>query len=305
MPGYLGSSVMQFIKICVAALPFVGATQTFAQEVKVSVTPTQVPLPHLAEASIPVAGPITVDAATNNVPAVMESVLRVMCPSRDSGGTGFVHKSGRVITAAHVVAGCDAKGIVLILANGKQVAVKSVVADQKLDLALLEPTEPLRSKLEISKRSGLKLGAMVSTWGFPAGYLGSNPLLSVGYLSGATLVPPRPDGSPRFIVNAAFNGGNSGGPLLLVEDGTVVGVVTAKLAPLPEFIESALKALATSRSGVVYTRSLANGTTEQLVESQVLELILQYLRSQTQLVVGFAVREGELRNFLTSHKIEP
>jgi len=107
------------------------------------------------------------------------------------------------------------------------------------------------------------------------------------------------------VVNAAFNGGNSGGPVLNTEDGAVIGVVSSKLAPVPQIIESALEALLAQQSGFEYTRTMPDGSQENVSEGKIVGEILKYLRSQTQLVLGHAVTSYDLRQFLQANGIEP
>jgi hypothetical protein len=89
------------------------------------------------------------------------------------------------------------------------------------------------------------------------------------------------------------------------EDGSVIGVVSSKLAPIPPYIESALSALANQKSGFTYTRTLITGKTETISEGQVVAEVLTYLRSQTQLVLGHAVTSQDLMLFLKREGLEP
>ena len=109
----------------------------------------------------------------------------------------------------------------------------------------------------------------------------------------------------RWVVNAAFNSGNSGGPLILIETGEVIGVVSSKLAPISQFAEQALTAMEANSSGVCYTQTLSDGTVRQLVEGQVIAMILNELRSQVQLVIGYAVLLDDLRSFLSANGLTP
>ena len=61
----------------------------------------------------------------------------------------------------------------------------------------------------------------------------------------AVLNFPQPSGTTinRWCVNAASNSGNSGGPLLDIENGEVIGVVSSKLAPISDLAKAALSAL--------------------------------------------------------------
>jgi S1-C subfamily serine protease len=257
--------------------------------------------------TIPVSAPVTTDLAGKSGAVAVSSVMRVICRSTSMGGTGFLHKSGRVITAAHVVADCEPKQLILITSAGKQIEVAGVVVDSVKDLALLQPAATIGGpSLAISTKTEIPVGTEVTTWGFPAGYSGVQPLLTVGYLAGTDRLPTPSGLSPvRWVVNAAFNGGNSGGPGLSLDDGSIIGVVSSKLAPIPPLTESALEALSNQSSGFVYTKKLPDGTTQNVSEGQVVAEVLKYLRSQTQLVLGHAVTNQDIRSFLKDRKIDP
>jgi S1-C subfamily serine protease len=262
---------------------------------------------YAANNEIPAAAPMTTELAGGSGATAFRSVFRVMCPAKQSSGTGFLHKSGKIITVSHVVSGCSAQDIVLLGFQGQLLKVRNIVADNNIDLALLTPAEDIKAPaLSISENDRTVIGAQVSTWGYPAGYGGLAPLLSSGYLSGRDSVSG-PSGKPvtRIVVNAAFNSGNSGGPLVEINNNRVVGVVASKLAPLPEYIEKALKALREAKYGLMFTKTNPDGTKEDISEAQVTEEILQYLRSQTQLVIGHAVLAKDLRAFLNANNIDP
>lgn len=257
------------------------------------------------ESKIPVEAPVTTELAGKSAALAMPSVLRVVCTKDASVGTGFVHKSGLVVTAAHVVEPCSRSELKLVLSSGASAGVASVSADTRRDLALLKPSSELRvPALPLSEAAVLSPGDQLAAWGFPFGYRGLRPLLTVGYLAGED--QPGPKGSPsQWVVNAAFNSGNSGGPVVRIEDGSVIGVVSSKLAPLPDHIQAELAALAQVQFGVVFDAQIQDGKKTTVSEAQVVADILQYLRSQTQLVVGFAVKLGELRAFLVEQGVEP
>ena len=262
---------------------------------------------HAATDQIPTAAPMTTDLAGGSGVTAFSSVLRVVCPSKQSSGTGFLHKSGKVITVFHVVEGCAAPDIVLVGVQGRPIKVNNIVMDAVVDLALLTPAQDIKAPvLTISESERHTIGSQVSTWGYPVGYNGLAPLLSSGYLSGTDIITG-PSGKPvkRIVVNAAFNSGNSGGPLVEIETNRVIGVVASKLAPLPDYIEKALKALKEAKYGLMFTKTKADGTKEEISEAQVTEQILQHLRSQTQLVIGHAVLVKDLRSFLKTNGVEP
>jgi hypothetical protein len=106
-------------------------------------------------------------------------------------------------------------------------------------------------------------------------------------------------------VNAAFNSGNSGGPLVDVETGDVIGIVDSKLAPISPQTASALNALQSQISGMVYQATGPDGKQTSVSEAQVVALILNELRQQTQLVIGMAVLPTDLKKFLKAQNVDP
>lgn len=256
---------------------------------------------------LPTAAPVDTESAGKLADAARKGVVRVICRPTSFGGTGFLHRSGAIITAAHVIAGCAPADLVLLTASGQQLGVTSAAADTAKDLALLRPNNPVAgSPLSIAPASGPRLGAQVTTWGYPGGYDGLIPLLSVGYFAGVQDFQTAQGGTiRRWVINAAFNGGNSGGPVFAVEDGRVIGVVSSKLAPLPKFIASILEALENQKSGFTYNATGPDGSTVSFSEGQLVGAVLQYLRSQVQLVIGYAVTTEDLNGFLKAHGITP
>ena len=174
--------------------------------------------------NIPVAAPIDSDSAGRGGAVAIQSVLRIICVQQNSAGTGFLHKSGNILTADHVVRGCPKP--IIALPNGSQVEATIMAADQDYDLALLKPNTPITAPpLPISAKNDLTIGTQVSTWGFPGGYFGISPMLSVGYLAGIDGLKTASGKIIRqWVVNAAFNSGNSGGPLIQIETGEVIGI---------------------------------------------------------------------------------
>ena len=266
-----------------------------------------IPFRLFANEQLPTSAPMTTDLAGSSGKFAVPSVLRIRIPRLNRGGTAFFHKSGNAITAAHVVASSSAKDIQLIDYRGQRFGVEAIIKNEIIDLAILKVKKDISvTALEISTKENFSIGLQVSTWGFPGGYKGYRPLLLSGYLSGIEGFKMKNDiTTPRWVVNAAFNNGNSGGPLLDIEDGKVIGVVSSKLAPLPSHIKSALKALKSQKSGFDFIITFKDGRKERVSQAQVIEEVLQYLRKQTQLVIGYAVMVKDLKTFLRSNGIDP
>lgn len=258
-----------------------------------------------AATDVPISAPIDSGSADGGGLIAAQSVVRIVCPKEDSSGSGFLHKSGKILTANHVVRGCSE--LFIVPASGTPIKATVVAEDETFDLALLTPALPLRaSSLPLSTRTNFSIGTKVSTWGFPGGYFGAVPLLSVGYLAGLEAVTNSSGCNVlQWVVNAAFNRGNSGGPLVLIETGEVIGVVSSKLAPISPTAKSALNALEKQQSGFTYEVTRPDGSKSNLSEGQVVGVVLKELRNQVQLVIGKAVHVNDVRGFLKAHGVEP
>jgi S1-C subfamily serine protease len=255
-------------------------------------------------AQISIGAPLQTDSAGETAEVAQQGVTRVICRTTSFGGTGFLHKSGVVITAAHVIAGCTLPDLVIVTASGLQIGVASASADDVKDIAILRPTLTVPgSPLTIASVSEPRLGTQVITWGYPGGYDGPYPLLSVGYFAGVQDFNVWGDRKiRRWVINAAFNGGNSGGPLLSVENGQVIGLVTSKLAPLPKVIAAIIENLKNDKAGV-YSGTIING--QSVSQAQLAGYVLEYLRTQVQLVIGYCVTAKDLNDFLKAQDVTP
>jgi S1-C subfamily serine protease len=235
----------------------------------------------------------------------VQSVVRITCAAGSRSGTGFFHKSGNIITAEHVVRGCDELEV-FSAAVGSMKAT-AIDRDTVYDLALLRPSLPFKGQaLPIRREGNVTHGMFVTTWGFPSGYSGDGPILSAGYLAGIDGIQTSPGHNvARLTINAAFNSGNSGGPLVIPETGEIFGVVVSKLTPLSDFSRKILGALEAQKSGMTYTLTNPDGTTEKFTEGQLIGRVLNELGDQMQLVIGHAATLGQIKAFLKRNKIDP
>jgi len=185
-------------------------------------------------------------------------------------------------------------------------AIKDITYDINRDLALLTLINPRNGGLKIIKDTEIKPGVKISTWGYPLGYNGPTPLLSVGYVAGFNDHRNSPN-SPivkHIVVNGAFNPGNSGGPLFISGSNQVIGVVVSKHAPLTHFVASAIKVLSENKTGVCFTGTDRQGNTINFVESQIVAEILKYYRDLTQVMIGEAIDISEVIKFLSDNNLK-
>lgn len=230
--------------------------------------------------------------------AAVDSVLMLLCPKTASKGTGFLLDCGLVITTEHVVEGLRPRDIVGVDRLGNHVPFRRVFIDADRDLAALRPTHRPVGGLSLSEQDAPEPGRAVTTWGFPLGHFGTEPLLSVGYVAGASAVRTRRRHVRQLVVNGAFNAGNSGGPLFLAGGDRVIGVVVSKHVPLSPFVGSAIDALAANPSGQTYVAQDASGRKRKYVESQLIAEVFQYLHGLAQVMIGQAVCASEIRQFV-------
>lgn len=156
---------------------------------------------------------------------------------RVSNGTAFLVKDG-LITNSHVIRGSAYDAVAIYFEDAIRddavepirllrdtiddaVVVESVTADK--DYALLRLNEPEfagRHVFEFGDSSSVEVGEQVAFLGFPFGM----PQLSshMGYVSSIHEL----DGVRVLQIDGSVNGGNSGGPLLNLNDGRVVGIIT-------------------------------------------------------------------------------
>lgn len=249
-------------------------------------------------------------------PNVRDSVYRVRCrvtyfdrqptppPAKHELGTAFGHRSGNVISASHVLEPClkaraegerKTKGksvkvdLRLADASGTESSAEVVLSDAAIDLVLLKPDAGfVKNPLPVTASNMLTIGDPVSFWGFPSGYSGAFALLGVGNLAGSQS-DPKVASVNRWVINGAFNPGNSGGPLLDTNStATVIGVVIQKWTPLSDEVRSELKTISEKGSS----------------ESRVLAKAMLQTADSTQLVVGHSVLTSDLKSFLRRAGVE-
>jgi len=249
--------------------------------------------------SAPIATKSLLDSVGSEGKNTINSVYKIICPKTRKKGTGFLIKEGFIITNNHVIEECNENEIRVFSFRNNEIKLKKVINDKVRDLAILFPKSRLGGGLELIEEK-VEPGIMVCTWGFPLRYRGPAPLLSTGFLAGFSV----DGGVKKFIINGAFNEGNSGGPLLRAEESKVLGVVVSKHLPLlTPFITSAIRALRENSSGVVFLATDEDGNEKQFVESQLVAEILIRYYEMSQVVIGEAIQSCEVIKFLKENKL--
>jgi S1-C subfamily serine protease len=265
---------------------------------------------------IPVDTQLTLEAAPLIQQPVIHSVLYLKCKKTDMKGTAFVVSGGTVVTAAHVICGCDVADLEARTTLDRPVVFSKLIRDEDRDLAVLRPTQPLDGGLELAPDTNVGMAERVNTWGFPLIYNGPAPLLSVGYVSGYYEAPEQNfcDSTQtakrirvkHVVVNGAFNPGNSGGPLFIFGQNKVIGIVIWKSIAFTNQVQVAIDGFhhPAAFSGGTFSEKQADGTYKGISDQEVIARVLEEFYKKVQVDIGEAVSVSELRKFLKEHAKE-
>lgn len=141
------------------------------------------------------------------------------------GAGFFVTPDGLLVTNHHVVGGDNIVSI--ILRDGRKTSGSILAVNEDLDLALVSIREKSPGWLKLARPNEGGVGADVIAIGTAKGlsWSVSKGIVS-GLREGADFNIGRGQDVLLIQTDAAINSGNSGGPLILVDSGTVVGVNT-------------------------------------------------------------------------------
>jgi S1-C subfamily serine protease len=255
---------------------------------------------------VPVDTQWTLDAAGTVERNAIRSVMLLECARTAKKGTAFLISGGTVVTAAHVVAGCEAPDLKGTTPLNQSVRFSGLIRDERIDLAALIPTVALAGGLELAPDASVPLGKAVTTWGFPLIYNGPAPLLSVGYVAGYYAAQIDGKAVRHVVVNGAFNPGNSGGPLFVTGDNKVVGVVVWKEVAFSGQVGVAIDGFHHPRlsTGGTFSEKQPDGTSRGISDQEVIARVLEEFYNKIQVDIGEAVSVSELRKFLHEHESE-
>lgn len=238
--------------------------------------------------------------------SVIPSVVLIINQSTSQKGTGWLVSEKHIVTNDHVINNFQTPSkIVVVFPDGSQFTPINIHQDHLTDIAALEFQNPFNAQHLKIKTQTLEVGNQIYAWGHPLGYSGPAPILSVGYLAGRNVWQPQGMQVPqyRLILNAALNPGNSGGPIIPWGETCVCGIAVTKHAPISQYLQSAIQALANNKSGITFTTTDGQGNQHTFVESQIVAEVLVYFQSMTQVVIGEAIMPIDITNFLDTHSV--
>jgi putative serine protease PepD len=173
------------------------------------------------------ATPGVVDITVNTTTTVDNGFFGPQQQQGQAEGSGFVYDdSGHIITNAHVVDGATA--IKVRFKDGTTAKATLVGKDVSSDLAVLKVDAPSSElhPLQLGDSSAIEPGDSVVAIGSPFGLAESMTAGIVRAIDRSISAPPPSQFTFAGAIqtDAAINHGNSGGPLIAVSDGKVIGV---------------------------------------------------------------------------------
>lgn len=177
------------------------------------------------------------DLVEANAPAVVTVAVHKIVDYGLFGGRGyqegvgtgfFIDANGLIATNNHVVAGTN--DVTIILYDGQQVPGQVLWTDPRNDLAIVQVApEHVTGVVTIGNSDNIRVGEGVVAIGNPmsADFAGT---VTHGIISAKNRSVQVQGGVQEYIqIDAAINGGNSGGPLFDMR-GEVIGINSAKIA---------------------------------------------------------------------------
>jgi len=211
----IGQTISLFVKEFGDSLAESGQAEDFALLLKQGVTPATIGAPSAEPKPTP-AATAPYRRPKSKYDAFLDAVVTIQ--TAEATGSGFfVSGTGLIVTNEHVVHGQDT---VSVRTRDGGISLGQVVAKSVAkDLALVRVPEGRQTYLRLSGGEHAGIGNDVIAIGTPVGLDWS---VSRGIVSAVRI-----DGSRRLIqTDAAVNQGNSGGPLIELASGYVVGVNT-------------------------------------------------------------------------------
>ncbi|MCP8615984.1 S1C family serine protease [Salirhabdus salicampi] len=157
---------------------------------------------------------------------VQQKVVMIEVPSRGSIGSGFLYNDqGDILTNSHVVRG--ATNVIVKTADERELEGIVIGAGDRLDVAVIRvPALRGETPLQLANQYGGDLGDEVLALGSP---LGLQNTVTTGIISGVERDFDIDQYSYEnvFQISAPIAPGNSGGPLVLRDNGMVIGINSA------------------------------------------------------------------------------
>ena len=163
---------------------------------------------------------------SNKTKKQKEAISKDENPSKGTVGTGFfVNNEGYVITNYHVVK--TNENNTKIMFRDKEKDAKMIAFDEILDIALLKVEVKNKNYIKFSNNSPKKAQSILVA-GYPYGkYISDDLKITSGIINSLKGIK---NNTSMLQIDATVNPGNSGGPIVDKDSGSLVGVATMKLS---------------------------------------------------------------------------
>ena len=163
------------------------------------------------------------DLFAKTSPSVVTLTTYTAAGTKLGQGSGFIiDKSGVIVTCLHVVG--DAATIEVQGADDSTHTATAVIRiDKDWDVALLKVDPLPQPPLKLAAPEAIRIGAAIAAIGSPLGY---GNTLSQGIISG---LRPHAGKSDMIQITAPISPGSSGGPILSVATGEILGMTVSSL----------------------------------------------------------------------------
>lgn len=173
------------------------------------------------------------DDAAGSVQQVQQSLVQIVS-DEGSMGAGIIWTSdGVIITNAHVVMGRDkVRHLQVVLQDGEHYDAQILIADEKLDIAVLSISAIGLSAVKVGSSKDLTVGEWLMAIGHPWGILDA---ITAGIVIGTgNQLPEIGDKRDWIALDMKMRPGHSGGALFN-QDGEIVGINTMIQGPEVSF----------------------------------------------------------------------
>jgi S1-C subfamily serine protease len=162
------------------------------------------------------------------------------------GSAFLVHADGYLLTAAHLVTASEGLVVApsapsddfLPMTSDRIAAMPAVVvaSDVDRDVALLKIEQPLEISVPddfLGNNAAVRPGASVMALGYSFGHHRVHAAMAFDAVVSAKIRSS--NGTALILYGSAFHEGDRGGPLVHVQDGHIIGIISGRFAPAELF----------------------------------------------------------------------
>jgi len=226
--------------------------------------------------------------------------------SAQKSGSGFLVPGGYAVTCAHVLDGTAS----VTISNDYLGSTKAqpVEVDEGRDLAILRLNLAKLPHLDLGSYGDFEEGDEVAFLGYPLAINRHQTQRAIVSYKGRIKFEDLAEPVDAFCLDGAVNKGNSGGPVVAVETGTVIGIVNAKLGALSESLRESRRLHETIKGlglggmvqfGVIEVDGRRLAGFDPAATSDTLAEVVDFLDNYTNAGIGYAISVDYVRQVMS------